>query len=53
MGLNHEKLDIYRLIVAILRRLGGRDYSVKEDSAPYAFAEFDSDSDSDPESRSR
>ncbi len=29
--------------------LGGRGYSVKEDSAPYAFAEFDPD----PESRSR
>ncbi len=27
--------------------LGGRGYSVKEDSAPYAFAGFNSDSDSD------
>ncbi len=27
--------------------LGGRSYSVKEDSAPYAFAEFDSDPDPD------
>ncbi len=36
-------------IVAMLSRLGGRGYSVKEDSAPYALADFDSD----PESRSR
>ncbi len=38
----------------MLSRLGGRGYSVKEDSAPYAFADFDpkSDPDSDPDSDS-
>ena len=37
-------------IVAMLSRLGGRGYSVKEDSASYGTAEFDPDPDPDPDS---
>ncbi len=41
-------------IAAMLSRLGCRGYSVKEDSAPSAFVDFDpnSDPDSDPDSDS-
>jgi len=39
-------MALYRIAV-MLSRLGGKSYSVKENSAPYENAEFDFDSDSD------
>jgi len=41
-----QKMELDRIAV-MLSRLGGRSYSVKEDSAPYGNAEFDFDSDFD------
>jgi hypothetical protein len=46
MVLGHEKLDVYR-IAAMLGRLGGRGYSVKEGFGEYGFTEFDPDPDPD------
>ncbi len=45
-----RKTELDRM-AAMLSRLGGRGYRVREDSAPYGIAEldFDPDSDSDPE----
>ncbi len=43
-----RKMELDR-IVAMLSRLGGRGYSVKEDPATYGTAEFDPDPDPDPD----
>ena len=44
---NHKrKIDLDR-IAAMLSRLGGRGYSIREDSASYISPEFDSDKDFD------
>jgi hypothetical protein len=44
-----RKIDLDR-IVAMLSRLGGRGYCVKEDAAPYGSAGIDFDTDSDTDS---
>ncbi len=45
-----RKVKLDRIAV-MLSRLGGRGYSVKEDSAPYGNADFDFDSDFDPDKK--
>jgi len=50
MGLGHEKLDELDRMAAMLSRLGGRGYQVREDQAAYNV-DFDPDTDFDPEER--
>ena len=45
------KIELDR-IAAMLSRLGGRGYCVKEGTAPYGQVDFVSDSDPDPDSES-
>ncbi|MDY6823904.1 MAG: hypothetical protein SWH68_08970 [Thermodesulfobacteriota bacterium] len=50
MALGHEKLDELDRMAAMLSRLGGRGYQVREDQSAYSV---DSDPDSDFDSEER
>ncbi|MDY6822174.1 MAG: hypothetical protein SWH68_00010 [Thermodesulfobacteriota bacterium] len=50
MAFGHEKLDELDRMAAMLSRLGGRGYQVREDQAAYSV-DSDPDSDSDSEER--
>ena len=47
MSFGHERLDVYR--IAMLTKMGGRSYSVKESEIVYYSGNDDTDTDGDPD----